>query len=208
MHHLVPASPEMTLADLTAQSLAQAWSRDKSLLPDFSHKGDTTMDLIFKVQVAIFLQGVHLARWIQAQGGLTTLAFFVWPHLFQRLLTSVYQEVNKAHDGSRAIKMLNDVVQKYVIDYRQRDSLKHVLHRLGMTYVFCHEDLKETEKTLLGFYWYQQDRLLCFDGKKWRSFFPFLLYCKVVPLQSLKSETTFIATAPTWKKGKKNGAER
>ena len=203
MHHLVPASPEMTLADLTAQSLAQAWSRDKSLLPDFSHKGDTTMDLIFKVQVAIFLQGVHLAHWIQAQGGLTTLAFFVWPHLFQRLLTSVYQEVNKAHDGSRAIKMLNDVVQKYVIDYRKRDSLKHVLHRLGMTYVFCHEDLKETEKKLLGFYWYQQDRLLCFDGEKVALIFPLPFVLQGCSALTVEKRNNVYRNSPNMEKRKK-----
>ena len=91
IQRLVPSLPETTLADKTAQVLAQAWSRDESLLPDFCRKGDTEMALMFKVQVAIFLQGIFLAKWIQSQGGLTPLAAVVWPHLFQRLLTSVYQ---------------------------------------------------------------------------------------------------------------------
>ena len=162
----------MTLADQSAQALAQAWSRDNSLMPDLFRKDYSSMDLIFKVQVALFLQGVHLARWIQSHGGLTWLAFYVWPHLFERLLTRVYHEINKAHDGSGAIKQLNDVVTKYVKDYGKRDLLKHVVHRLGMTMVFLHEHLKETEEPMHCFYWHQQDRLLYFDGDKIALFFP------------------------------------
>ena len=172
MHRIVPASPEMTLADQSAQALARAWSRNHELMPDLFRKDYSTMDLIFKVHVALFLQGVHLARWIQSHGGLTWLAFYVWPHLFERLLTRVYHEINKAHDGSGAIKQLNDVVLKYVSDYRKRDLLKHVVHRLGMTNVFLHEHLKDTEESIHRYYWHQQDRLLFFDEDKMALFFP------------------------------------
>ena len=47
---LVPSVDNNTLIEKTAQSLAQAWSRDESLLPDFCRKSQTDMDIIFKVQ--------------------------------------------------------------------------------------------------------------------------------------------------------------
>ena len=207
IQRLVPSLPETTLADKTAQVLAQAWSRDESLLPDFCRKGDTEMALMFKVQVAIFLQGIFLAKWIQSQGGLTPLAAVVWPHLFQRLLTSVYQELNKAHDGSGAIKLLNDIVQQYCIDYRKTNELNHVLHRLGMTNVFLHEHLKETDVDFHCFYWHQQDRMLYFDGEKIALMFPFPFVLQGCAASTIEKRKTYYRNSPIIEKRKKEWSQ-
>ena len=205
---LVPSVDNNTLIEKTAQSLAQAWSRDESLLPDFCRKSQTDMDIIFKVQVAIYLQGVHLARWIQSQGGLTALEALVWPFLFQRLLTSVYQELNKAHDGSGAIKLFNDIVQQYCIDYRRQNVLNHVLHRLGMTMVFLHENLKKTDSHFHSYYWHQQDRMLYFDADKTMLFFPLPFVLQGCSVSTIEKRKKFYRNCPNMEKRKKEWSQR
>ena len=208
IQQMVPSANEDTLADKTAQALAQAWSRDESLLPDLCCKGNTEMELIFKVQVAIFLQGVHLARWIQSQGGLTMIAAIVWPHLFQRLLTSVYQEINKAHDGSGAIKLLNDIVQQYCIDYRKQQKLNHVLHRLGMTNVFLHEHVIKTDNHFHSYYWHQQDRMLHFDEDKVMLFFPLPFVLQGCSVSTIEKRKTYFRNSPNMEKRKKEWSQK
>ena len=208
IQQMVPSVHEDTLTEKTAQALAQAWTRNESLLPDLCRKGDTEMELIFKVQIAIYLQGANLAWWIQSQGGLTTIAAVIWPHLFQRLLTSVYRELNKAVDGSNAIKLLNDVVQQYCIDYRKKNELDHVLHRLGMTNVFLHENLKKTESHFDSLYCHQQDRTLFFDGDKITLNYPLPFVLQGCSASTIEKRKTYYSNSPNMEKKKKEWSQK
>ena len=150
MEQLAPAWPRPTLAVLAAKTLAKAWPCDKSLMPDFCKTTDSQTNIIFKVQVAIFLKGTYLVKWIQSQGGLAQISALVWSHLFQFLLTSVFLEISNIETPPRAKKLLTDIIKEYDDTMKEATQLNHVLHRLGLTSAFYHcAFLHETEKKLL-----------------------------------------------------------
>ena len=62
MEQLAPAWPKPTLAVHAAKTLAIAWSRDMSLMPDFCKTTDSQTNSIFKVQVAIFLKDTYFVK--------------------------------------------------------------------------------------------------------------------------------------------------
>ena len=166
MEQLAPAWPRPTLAVLAAKTLAKAWSCDKSLMPDFCKTTDSQTNIIFKVQVAIFLKGTYLVKWIQSQGGLAQISALVWSHLFQFLLTSVFLEISNIETPPRAKKLLTDIIKEYDDIIKEATQLNHVLHRLGLTSAFYHcAFLHETEKNYWNYYEYQQYQWHSMDRK-------------------------------------------
>lgn len=164
---LAPLSkPSNTLAEMCAKTLAEAWSRDNDLMPDFCDTAiSSTLGLIFKIQIAIFLKGMHLARWIQRQGGLVPLSKCDWPDLFQKLLTAVCVELGRIEQTSSCQCLLRRLLEHYQDHIRTSPDIQHTLHRLGMTNYFAPGKSNFDDNPTVYYYWYQQDRCLNFREK-------------------------------------------
>ena len=165
MQQLEPVKPPPTLAEISAKSLAQAWSRDNDLLPDFCDYASSEMGLIFQIQIAIFLQGIHLVKWIQSQGGLARLSSCAWPDLFQKLLTTLCIELGYVDQRLSIDNSLRFLLEDYQKHIRMSPDVQHTLHQLGMTKVFPQGKIQFDDSLTQFYYDYMDDRYLNFRSK-------------------------------------------
>ena len=165
MKQLAPIKPPPTLAEITAKSLAQAWSRDNSLLPDFCDNTSSEMGLIFQIQIAIYLRGIHLVQWIQAQGGLGRLSTCAWPDLFQKLLTAVFVESGRDFQRLSIQNSLRFLLTDYRKHLRFNQVKQLVLHQLGMTDWLPYGKTQFCENLMVFYYTFLDDRRLNFRAK-------------------------------------------
>ena len=149
MEQLAPAWPKPTLAVHAAKTLAIAWSRNMSLMPDFCKTTDSQTNIIFKVQVAIFLKDTYFVKWIQSQGGLAQISALVWSHLFLFWLTSLFLDISNIETPPLDKQLLTDIIKEYDNTMKETTQLNHVMHRLSLTLAFYHSAfLHEREKKL------------------------------------------------------------
>ena len=162
MKQLAPIKPPPTLVEITAKSLAQAWSRDNSLLPDFCDHTSSEMGLIFQIQIAIYLRGIHLVQWIQAQGGLGRLSTCAWPDLFQKLLTTVFIETGRDFQRLSIMNSLRFLLEDYKKYLKTSPDIQHTLHQLGMTSFLPHGKTEFDENLMFFYYTFLDDRRVNF----------------------------------------------
>jgi len=205
IHQLMPTMPSNTLLENSARALANAWMQDQDLVPDFTdHTLQSEMGLVFKVQVAIHLQGLHLLKWIRSQHGLESLAHRIWPDLFQRLLTTIFVEMGRDNQRLSVVHSLRYILQDYKAHVSKSQHLEHTLQRLGLTNFFRQGKTSFDDNLIMFYYWFLEDRTLNFRGKLPLVYpLPIVLQSRWPKLQDY--DKLFTTTAKLLKKKSENG---
>jgi hypothetical protein len=165
VRQLMPIMPSNSLLEKSAQTLAEAWMRGENVMPDFfDSRFQSQMSLIFKLQIAIYLKGAQLFLWLRSQNGLESLAAEAWPDLFQKLLTVIFNEVDKVDQRVSIRNSLLYLLEDYQKIVRTSPDLQHTLHRLGLTHYFRQGKTHYEDNLQLFYYWYLEDRSPNFRG--------------------------------------------
>jgi len=153
--------PEERLSDRSAKALASSIS-DAEELKAFraeinARYGNSAMAVVFKSEIAVHLKSSLLAAFVSGEGGLEELMLSCWPDVFLRLLTSVYGEIARFDQDSRARQALSREIRIFREKTEERTAFHPAVHRLGLTRSFEQDRLADPEEEALYEYFFAQD---------------------------------------------------